>query len=335
MTRKTALACLGGAVLLGAASLASCNILGALFGFNRFQVQYTASADRSAATANINAGRPAIQPAPVLAAGDYTADTLVAEVTPGRFILPVNQVFFFPPAGSGDQGFLEITDSGNYWDTGDASLYLADFTDPEAVNEYTPNLSSTTSYFSHLLVNLKFNPNTITIVDSTGASKTFTNKPTVEIPLPAGYAGVQLAIESDAVQRVTDTAGDRLVCSDVSAMANVAYPQGIEPAAWIFGNADTTQIWTSPVGEGAGVNIGMNRDWYHGMAGQSVTLLRGPFAGLDLPLAYSTATVKVRFDTTNLVQICAGPDLTPFTADDTFRFAPEFWNRVQVSCEVQ
>jgi hypothetical protein len=41
------------------------------------------------------------------------------------------------------------------------------------------------------------------------------------------------------------------------------------------------------------------------------------------------------FDTHNLIQIYAGEDNIPYTSDDVFIYAPNFWERIQVSVKVQ
>jgi hypothetical protein len=317
MTRRY---CLAVAALVCAAALNGCSFIGPLFGLNRFKVEYS-----TATTA-----KDARIVAPAYADGRYTGyGDYVCSITPSRFILPVNQVFFFPSKDSGSQGHLEVTDSGRYWSTGDASLYLADFSHPEAAKEYQPQLTPGLSDFSHLLINLKFGPNRVTIIDSTGASKEFTNNPDIALPLPPGYEGVVLDVEKSGRAR----AGADLQCSDIEDMVAPAL-DGTKPAAWVFGNTDTTGLWTSAPGEGVGINIGMNKDWFHATPGNSVTLLRGPFSGLSLPAVFSKAVVSVSFDTAGLIQVYAGSDNAAYTADDVFVIAPEFWNRVQVSCKV-
>ncbi|MGE5457272.1 MAG: hypothetical protein ACM3RX_02845 [Methanococcaceae archaeon] len=41
------------------------------------------------------------------------------------------------------------------------------------------------------------------------------------------------------------------------------------------------------------------------------------------------------FDTRNLIQICTGSDRIPYTGDDVFVYAPNFWERIYSKLEVK
>jgi len=46
---------------------------------------------------------------------------------------------------------------------------------------------------------------------------------------------------------------------------------------------------------------------------------------------YST----ISFDTENLIQVYAGRDNFPYTVDDIFVYAPNYWERLNVKLEVR
>ncbi|MFN7302291.1 MAG: hypothetical protein ACK5U7_12530, partial [Bacteroidota bacterium] len=58
---------------------------------------------------------------------------------------------------------------------------------------------------------------------------------------------------------------------------------------------------------------------------------------LIMPDAGETATLfsTMVFDTENLIQLYAGADNTPYTADDIMVYAPNFWERIKVKLEMR
>ncbi|MCE1198020.1 MAG: hypothetical protein LWW85_03535 [Marinilabiliales bacterium] len=95
--------------------------------------------------------------------------------------------------------------------------------------------------------------------------------------------------------------------------------------AYVFGATGSSFLFTSdghpsindPLGEGGFIVRGSNFDTVHMPA---------------IP-DESTATVTgtLSFDSTNLIQIYAGADNKPYTSDDIFVYAPEYWRRLSIS----
>ncbi len=43
----------------------------------------------------------------------------------------------------------------------------------------------------------------------------------------------------------------------------------------------------------------------------------------------------ISFNTENLIQVYERPDNTPYTQDDWFIYAPDYWERINVTLEIR
>ena len=236
--------------------------------------------------------------------------------------------------------------SGKYKDSRDSSLYLADFTDPNKVNSYIPDIIPGADNYGFLVINFKFGPNKVGIYTGTGTptdeswndpSQTliFTNEPNIVLMLPEQYSNIPLDFENTDRVRT----GLAISCRNVEILSEkslgIPADQRIDPPTvvsdMILGDENAEySIFTPPEGSSIGINFGMNKDirWFR--EGYTFPIIRGPLEPLILPTFYSEIEMSVHFDTTNLVQIYEGPDATPYTHDDVFTFAPEFYKRFRV-----
>jgi hypothetical protein len=95
------------------------------------------------------------------------------------------------------------------------------------------------------------------------------------------------------------------------------------PSEFVFGNTDSTYISTTesinPIfGGNSGMPIIRSNKY------SSFTLYN--------PKEGETLNIKtiMNFNSTNLIQIYAGADNIPYTSDDIFVYAPNFWERLSV-----
>ena len=107
------------------------------------------------------------------------------------------------------------------------------------------------------------------------------------------------------------------------------------PSAYIFGNCDSTFVYNLEGNEVPGNSL-------HFPFGGS-TILQIVRSNKYSPVVINTPgngeTVKmnatVSFNTENLIQIYAGADNIPYTSDDIFIYAPNFWERIMVKVIVE
>ena len=63
------------------------------------------------------------------------------------------------------------------------------------------------------------------------------------------------------------------------------------------------------------------------------------FTSLTVTMPEPDETIRmystVSFNTDNLIQVYAGRDNTPYTQDDVFTYAPNYWERLKVRLEVR
>lgn len=109
--------------------------------------------------------------------------------------------------------------------------------------------------------------------------------------------------------------------------------QGTYPVTghtYVFGNTDSTFIFDNGT-----TNPGKNNDNPMGQPGYIVRSNKfNPITISPIP-AGETKTIYgiMSFNTSDLIQIYAGADNTPYTSDDIFVYVPNFWERVSITLE--
>jgi hypothetical protein len=104
-------------------------------------------------------------------------------------------------------------------------------------------------------------------------------------------------------------------------------PFNSEPKTYVFGGTDSTYLYNSSVGHVSSIG---------NPAGEMGYIIRSnsytPIAFQAIPKGDTkTITGTMTFDTNNLLQIYAGKDNIPYTSDDIFVYAPNFWERFTVT----
>jgi hypothetical protein len=98
---------------------------------------------------------------------------------------------------------------------------------------------------------------------------------------------------------------------------------------------------------------GTNSTWVYNVNGETIADPDNyPFSDIDRPVVrsnkYTPLTVQmpepgenfemystISYNTSNIIQIYAGGDNTPYTSDDIFVFPPDYWERINVKLEIR
>ncbi|MDP4187943.1 MAG: hypothetical protein Q8907_13155 [Bacteroidota bacterium] len=97
------------------------------------------------------------------------------------------------------------------------------------------------------------------------------------------------------------------------------------PHTTVFGNTDSTFIFSSKGGASKDDPLGTGGDIIRSNKFNSITLHAIPNGETK------TLVGIMNFNTSNLIQIYAGKDNIPFTSDDIFVYAPKYWERLSVN----
>lgn len=103
---------------------------------------------------------------------------------------------------------------------------------------------------------------------------------------------------------------------------------------FVFGNTDSTFVFNPNNAE-----IYPSKDFPFGGSTRSSLIRSNQFTPptVTMPEAEESITMysKVLFDTRGLIQVYAGKDNLPYTADDVLVYAPRFWERLKIKLEIK
>lgn len=106
------------------------------------------------------------------------------------------------------------------------------------------------------------------------------------------------------------------------------------PSAYVFGNTDSTFIFNKE-----GKTVPNSENWPFGGSAINPIVRSNKYTAKTVNMPTGGATIEmistVSFDTENLIQIYAGQDNIPYTSDDIFLYAPNYWERLNVKLEVK
>ena len=155
---------------------------------------------------------------------------------------------------------------------------------------------------------------------------------TQEFEVPAGY-GSQNIIGQNGTYRTDPSTGKRLIKINHQPFLDPIFGSANrQPFGYFFGNTDSTFIFNkscSPVPPSENHPNGGSSPMIRSNKITPFTLIR-PEPGESIEM-YST----ISFDTDNLIQVYAGADNVPYTQDDVFVYAPNYWERLGVKLEIR
>lgn len=157
---------------------------------------------------------------------------------------------------------------------------------------------------------------------------------TQDFKVPVQYGEKNLFnLGGDAIYSFDASTGKRRSKVNHNPFVNAIYTQTNHiPFSFVFGNTDSTFIFNKEC-----VNVAPSEN--HPFGGSYPVIrsnkytpitVRMPLDGESI-IMYST----VSFDTENLIQVYAGNDNIPYTSDDIFVYAPNYWERLNVKLEIR
>lgn len=257
----------------------------------------------------------------------------VTSLTPSRFVVKIGMLGFQDDTSqcpNTTTDMLQFVD-GNFSFTD--SIRIADFT-ANIQKEYQPKLYGRTksnAYFTD--PEITFTYFYLTLLGNGGKNNYIYN----EIALPEAYRGKKLLqfegkFYNNWLYWHDSVVRDNVLRIEYHPLVHYAFdPAGIKiPEAFIFGNTDSTFIFNP---KGLVQPVSRNHIFCGETRGSSVRSARYTPLILRRPKPDEVLEMKatVSFDTENLVQVYAGADGVAYTADDIFVYAPQFWNRIQVT----
>jgi hypothetical protein len=153
-----------------------------------------------------------------------------------------------------------------------------------------------------------------------------------EFEVPAGYGNNNI-IGNNGTYTTEAGTGKRFIKITQQPLLEpvFGYPYQ-QPYGYFFGNTDSTFIVNRVLAE-----LPASEDYPCG--GSHCLVRSNHFTPVTVTMPDDGETFEmystVSFDTENLIQVYAGNDNLPYTADDWFTYAPNFWERVNVRLEIR
>lgn len=106
------------------------------------------------------------------------------------------------------------------------------------------------------------------------------------------------------------------------------------PWAYVFGNTDSTFVFNKE-----GNTVPASEHWPFGGSTMNPIIRSNKYVAKTVTMPVNGETIEmistVSFDTENLIQIYAGQDNIPYTSDDIFLYAPNYWERLNVKLDIK
>jgi len=153
-----------------------------------------------------------------------------------------------------------------------------------------------------------------------------------EFEIPAGY-GNNTIIGQNGTYSVDPGTGKRYIKIYQHPLLEPVFGNpDRQPFGYFFGNTESTFIVNKEC-----LELPASEDYPCG--GAHCMIRSNHFTPVTVSMPDDGETIEmystVSFDTENLIQVYAGNDNVPYTADDWFTYAPNFWERMNVRLEVR
>ena len=106
------------------------------------------------------------------------------------------------------------------------------------------------------------------------------------------------------------------------------------PYAYVFGNTDSTFVYNKE-----GNTVPNSEHWPFGGSTMNPIIRSNKYIAKTVNMPTGGETIEmastISFDTENLIQIYAGHDNVPYTSDDIFLYAPNYWERLLVKLDIK
>lgn len=157
---------------------------------------------------------------------------------------------------------------------------------------------------------------------------------TQEFEIPSLYGEMNLFnLGGDAAYHIDSPSGKRWCKVNSNPFVYPIYSESSHiPFGFVFGNTDSTFIFNR---ECANVPPSEN----HPFGGSSPIIRSNKYAPITVTMPSDGQSIimysTVSFDTENLIQVYAGKDNLPYSSDDIFVYAPNYWERLNVKLEIR
>jgi len=106
------------------------------------------------------------------------------------------------------------------------------------------------------------------------------------------------------------------------------------PWAYVFGNTDSTFVYNKE-----GKTVPPSEHWPFGGSTINPIIRSNKYVAKTVTMPTNGETIEmvstISFNTENLIQIYAGQDNIPYTSDDIFLYAPNYWERLSAKLEIK
>jgi len=153
-----------------------------------------------------------------------------------------------------------------------------------------------------------------------------------EFEIPAGYGSMQI-IGQNGTYRTEPGTGKRFIKIYQQPLLEpfMGMPAS-QPWGYFFGNTETTYVFNKECAD-----LPASEDSPNG--GSRCMIRSHQFNPVTVTMPEEDETIEMystlSFNTDNLIQVYAGRDNTPYTVDDVFVYAPNYWERLKVRLEVR
>jgi hypothetical protein len=155
-----------------------------------------------------------------------------------------------------------------------------------------------------------------------------------DFEIPAQYGEISLYnLAYDAVYYTDSQTGKRRCKVNNNPFVYPIYSESsCKPFGFVFGKTDSTFIFNKEC-----ANVPQSEN--HPFGGSSSIIRSNKYSPVTVTMPQDGESIvmysTVSFDTENLIQVYAGKDNIPYTSDDLFVYAPNYWERLNVKLEVR
>jgi len=159
-----------------------------------------------------------------------------------------------------------------------------------------------------------------------------------EVDLPVQYNNISLTQFNGGVNveySYDSGRGNILLKAQDPSFLNPLFGQkSNNPCGWVFGSTDSTFLFNQE-----GAEISPSADYPFGNNTRAPVIRSNKYDPVTVTMPPEGETIEmystISFDTQNLIQIYAGNDNIPYSSDDIFVYAPNYWERVNVKLEIK
>ncbi len=155
-----------------------------------------------------------------------------------------------------------------------------------------------------------------------------------DFEIPAQYGEKSLSnLGGDATYYTDAPTGKRKCKVNHNSFVKPIYMESSHiPFSFVFGNTDSTYIFNKEC-------VDVPKTENNPFGGNSPIIRSNKYTPITVTMPAEGESIimysTVSFDTENLIQVYAGIDNMPYTSDDIFVYAPNYWERLNIKLEIK